>query len=370
MNKTRVLIIDDSAFNRRVLADILSSVPELEVAGIAVDGEDGLRKLLSLKPDVVTLDLEMPVMDGFSFIRMSMAAAPTPIVVVSSKKEDVNVFKAMDLGAVDFLAKPTDVISPKLFDIKNELIEKVMIASTTKLSTIKKRIHKFRELDIQGKRIDDSDKICSASFNFDDPKKIEVVAIGASTGGPSALKTLFSELPVNLDVAIVVSQHMPKGFTASFSSRLNESSEYLIREAEDGEPLEKGKALIAPGGYHLMFEQSNNIVNVKLKSGSAYDKNIPSINTMFISISNIFKSKVLGVVLTGMGSDGKEGVFSIKNLRGRVIAESEETAVVFGMPNEAIKTGIVDKVVPLDDIPEAIISVCSKSKATENVEER
>jgi two-component system chemotaxis response regulator CheB len=362
LNKIKVLVIDDSAFNRRVLSDILSSMPDIEVAGVAVDGEDGLRKLISLKPDVVTLDLEMPVMDGFMFIRMSMATAPTPIVVVSSKKEDVNVFKAMDLGAVDFLAKPTDVISPKLFDIKSELIEKIIIASKTKISTIKKRIHKFRELDIHGKKIKDSDKICSASFNFNDTKQIEVVAIGASTGGPSALKNLLSELPVNLDVAVVVSQHMPKGFTASFSRRLNESSEYLIVEAEDGEHLEKGKVLIAPGGYHLMFEQSRNNVHVKLNPSSSHDKNIPSINSMFKSISNIFKSKVLGVVLTGMGSDGKEGVFCIKNFKGKVIAESEETAVVFGMPNEAIKTGIVDKVVPLDDISDTIVSVCSKSK--------
>ncbi len=362
MGGIKVLVIDDSAFNRRTIVDMLTSSPDIEVVGTAVDGEDGIKKLSKLKPDVITIDLEMPVMDGFSFIRMSMATMPVPIVVVSSKKDDVNVFKALDLGAVDFIPKPTAAISTKLYNIKSDLIDKVINASLTKLSSVQNRIQKFKESDIFEKKMDDSDKVCSDIFNFNSKKLIEVVAIGSSTGGPSALKNLFSVLPVNLDVAVVVSQHMPAGFTASFSQRLNESSEYLIKEASDGEPLEKGKVLVAPGGKHLAFKRSGDTIVTKLEKENDNDKNVPSVNNMFKSIAKIFRAKALGVILTGMGADGRDGVVSMSLTGGKIIAESKETSVVFGMPNEAIKTGRVHKIVPLDKISDTIISICSESK--------
>ncbi len=353
----KVLVIDDSAFNRRALEDILNSYLRIEVVGTAVDGEDGLKKLLQLKPDVVTLDLEMPIMDGFTFIRMSMATQPTPIVVVSSKSDDTNVFKALELGAVDFIAKPTAAISKKLFDIRDELLDKVLASSQTDLENIKERSERFKEQVVVERKHDGSPlKVCSSNFDFIDTRKTEVIAIGASTGGPTALKELFNTLPVSLDMAIVISQHMPPGFTATFSQRLNENSSFLIKEAEDGEPLEKGKVLIAPGGYHLTFWQNDGKVLVKLVEGQLSDRNIPSVNMMFNSISEIFRSKVLGIVLTGMGSDGKEGVVRISENGGKVFAESEDSAVVFGMPNEAIKTKKVDKILPIHQMSDIIVA--------------
>jgi two-component system chemotaxis response regulator CheB len=362
LDKIKVLVIDDSAFNRRTLAEILSSSSDIEVVGVASNGEEGLKKMLELEPDVVTVDLEMPIMDGFTFIRMTMATSPVPMIVISSKKDEVNVFKAMDLGAVDFIAKPTTTISEKLFEIKAELLEKVRAASQTSLKNVKHIIDKFRGFEKYKKKPADSYKAFFSPFDFDAKEKIEVLAIGSSTGGPTALKSLFNKLPVDLDVAVVVSQHMPEGFTASFAQRLNESSRYIIKEAGEGDILEKGKVLVAPGGDHLLFGKSGKNVYVKLKAGKVTDNNVPSVNNMFKSISEIFKSKVLGVVLTGMGADGKEGVLNIKNSGGRVIAESERTAVIFGMPNEAIKTGKVDKVAPLDNIADTIVEICTQSK--------
>ncbi|MFC1856395.1 chemotaxis protein CheB, partial [Thermodesulfobacteriota bacterium] len=277
----RVLIIDDSAFNRRTISEILSATDNIEVVGIAVDGEDGLKKLLTLKPDVVTCDLEMPVMDGFAFIRMCMANNPTPIVVVSSKKEDVNVFKALDLGAVDFVAKPTATVSARLYNIQNELIEKVNAASQTKLSSVKsimERVSDYEEARPEHKKLDHA--AAYSIFDFKKENTIELLAIGASTGGPAALKQLLHVLPINLNVAVVIAQHMPPGFTSSFAQRLNSSSSYIICEAKDGETLEKGKVLLAPGGKHLTFIRSDDSVYVKLVDGKPSDNNVPSVNMM------------------------------------------------------------------------------------------
>ena len=362
MKRLKVLVIDDSAFNRRSIAEMLHDCPDIEVVGTAVDGEDGLKKAMKLKPDVITVDLEMPVMDGFTFIRMTMANQPTPCVVVSSKKDDVNVFKALDLGAVDFVAKPTSTISTKLYNIKDELIDKVIAASCTKLNNVKNIIDKFAYMDTKVKKKAPSHGASYSEFDFDN-KHIEVVAIGSSTGGPTALKQLINKLPINLNVAVVVSQHMPQGFTSSFASRLNKCSGYVVKEAEEGDSLEKGKVLIAPGGKHLKFVRDDDKVYVRLKDGQVSDGNVPSVNVMFKALAGIYKSKLLAVVLTGMGADGKEGVISISDAGGRIIAESEKTAVVFGMPNEAIKTGKVDRVSPLGKISSAIEEICNQSKS-------
>jgi two-component system chemotaxis response regulator CheB len=360
LSKIKVLIIDDSAFNRKTLDEILSTSPKIEVVGTAVNGEDGLKKVKALSPDVITVDLEMPVMDGFTFIRTTMAANPLPIIVVSSKKDDENVFKALELGAVEFIAKPTNIVSPKLYDIRSELVEKIVIASQSKISNVKNIIKKFQDSEITDRQEERKRSPLFSTFDFHNENKIELLAIGASTGGPTALKNLLTELPIRLNVAVVVSQHMPEGFTLSFSQRLNDFSGYIVKEARHGDYVEKGKVLIAPGGKHMTFKKFDDSVTVNLIDRQPHDNNIPSVNHMFNSAAKVFKSKTLALVLTGMGADGKEGVINIKDAGGRIIAESEDTAVVFGMPQEAIKTGNVDRVASLDEITDSIVAICNQ----------
>ena len=340
-NPIRVLVIDDSAFSRRTIIRMLETSPLIEVAGWARDGEEALRKALDLQLDLITLDLAMPRMDGFTFLRLIMSKKPTPVLVISGRAGDQDVFKALDLGAVDFVAKPTPRATPELATIEQELIRKV---------------HAIRQLRIDKLRHRISSAPSLMRKAADARVASKLVAIGSSTGGPAALMQLFGSFAEPPSCAFVVSQHMPEGFTRGFAERLDRLTNLSAREARDGDAPEEGAVLIAPGGSHLEFTAKGDRVVVRLAARINADKYAPAVDRMFESAAKHFGSDLLAVVLTGMGDDGRRGVHAVKAQGGRVIAESEETAVIFGMPQQAIRTGLVDAVLPLSEIAPAIQS--------------
>jgi two-component system chemotaxis response regulator CheB len=336
----RALVIDDSAFSRQVITRMLSSSPLVEVVGVARDGEDALGKTLQLEPDLITLDLEMPKMDGFTFLRLVMSKRPTPVIVISSRSGEDDVFKALELGAVDFIAKPTTRATPDLEMISQELIRKV---------------HALRELRID--KVQARVAAMPSVIGYEDthaPPK--VVAIGSSTGGPAALMQLFGCFSQAPHCAFVVAQHMPEGFTKGFAERLNRLTPMRAAEAESGDEPAPGTILVAPGGHHLEFAARRGKVSTRIVAKDGCDKYSPSIDRMFQSAAKHYGRDLVAVVLTGMGDDGRRGVREVHGSGGLVIAESEETAVIFGMPQQAIRTGMVDMVLPLGDIAASIQS--------------
>ena len=354
MNKPiRVLVIDDSAFNRRTLTRLLESIQGVEVVATATDGNEGLKQAMRLKPDLITLDLEMPVMDGFTFLRILMRTSPTPVIVISSRGEDINVFKAMELGAVDFIPKPTHLPSLALFDIKDELAMKIKMLPHLQIDKVAKFEGKHQVSGIQYP--EERQEEPRAGYGAWD-----VVAVGSSTGGPPALSAILPNFPEGFPASVVVSQHMPPGFTKPFAERLNKICKINVREAGDNEEVKGGEVLIAPGGCHLSFRRdSKGVVMTRLQERRGDDKYVPSVDIMFSSSAEVWGRRTIGVVLTGMGHDGKNGVVAIKEKGGYVMAESQETSIIFGMPESAIATGKVDEVVPLYDIGPRIVRRCA-----------
>lgn len=350
MPKIRVLIIDDSAYSRQTIKKMLESDPHIEVAGIASDGIDAMAKTLRLKPDLITLDLEMPEMDGFSFLRWIMKNRPTPVIIVSSYSDSKTVFKALEFGAADFIAKPPRMAPTEFQKLEKELLKKVKGIRGFRMDKLSKNLELLEEETTQRSSLDTSADTIQADT-------IQVVAIGSSTGGPAALQIILTKLPADFPAGIAISQHMPKGFTDSFAERLNEISKLRVKEAQDGDELEQGKVLICPGGYHMFFKKNGQRIFASIKESKSTDKYIPSVDTMMSSIAEIFGRKAMGVVLTGMGNDGKAGMLEIKKRGGYTIAESEDTAVVYGMPLEVIKAGAAKLVLPISQIPVEIIKV-------------
>ena len=339
MGKIRVLVIDDSAYNRRTISRVLEELPEVEVAGYAGDGAEGLRQALSLKPDLITLDLEMPTMEGFTFLRLLMHRCPTPVIVVSSRGDGDRVIQALELGAVDCVLKPSGVASSSLADMGDDLRRKVREFFTPDLSGIAGRQTAPGLPPQSGERL-----------VGDDVHPVDVIAIGASTGGPAALKSILTAFAVRPPLAVLVAQHMPSCFTRAFAERLDRLSRFEVREAADGLEVVPGRVLIAPGGQHMTLERRGETVVAKLRAPDPGDRYLPSVDLLFGAGAEFFASRLMGIVLTGMGNDGAAGVLAIRRGGGQVIAESEETAIVFGMPREAIATGLVNKVVRLDQM--------------------
>jgi two-component system, chemotaxis family, protein-glutamate methylesterase/glutaminase len=355
VRRIRVLVIDDSAFNRRTITKILEEIPGVEVAGYAVDGEEGVRRFLELRPDLVTLDLEMPRMDGFTLLRIIMGNRPTPVIVVSSFGGDERVFRALELGAVDFILKPTAGPSGELQDIRGDLRDKVSGVFNLNMSCVRKQgellaTRAGRDVITPERSVKPSGKIIRTS--------VSVVAIGASTGGPPALQSIIAAFPGDLPFSVVVSQHMPAGFTRTFAERLNRISSLEVAEASDGEIIRPGTVLIAPGGRNMTFQRAAGQVAVCLEEPDAEDHCIPSVDRMLSSGAEVFGPKLLALILTGMGVDGSKGIMAVKKAGGQILSESEESAVIFGMPRAAIATGMVDAVIPLDRMPDEIIRRC------------
>lgn len=336
----KVLVVDDSAYNRRTIIKMLESIPHVEVIGYACDGEEALRKVFDLKPDLVTLDLEMPRMDGFTFLRIVMRGRPTPIIVVSARSEDENVFRALEFGAVDFVAKPSARISPELFNIRDDLVRKVREGARADMQKVLRRV---TVPELYQPKFPPRENVAGGNQE----SATTLVVIGSSTGGPPALQTIFSAIREPIPVGFAIAQHMPPGFTRAFADRMNKFTALSIREACNGDILAPGTVLIAPGGKNLFLEQDGRNVVARVVDPEPEQRYIPSVDTLFASAAHVFGKNAVAVVLTGMGNDGAQGVTSIKKAGGRVIAESEESSVVFGMPKEAIATGCVDRVVPL-----------------------
>jgi len=338
--RIRVLVVDDSAFSRRTIVGMLERSPLVEVADWAADGQEALAKVLANQYDLITLDLEMPRMDGFTFLHLLMARRPTPVIVVSGRREGQDVFRALELGAVDFVAKPTTRAAPELTTIEQELIRKVHAIPELRLDRLR------------GPSAAEEPRIAATRTL----RPHRVVAIGSSTGGPAALLRLFAAFESPPACAFVVSQHMPAGFTRSFARRLHEATPFHAIEAETGTPIDDGTILVAPGGTHLEFELRRGAVAARVVSPVEGERYAPSVDRMFRSAAKHFGSELLAIVLTGMGDDGAAGAADVKRAGGNVIVESAETAVIFGMPQQAIRVGAVDAVVPLQEIAPLIES--------------
>lgn len=353
--KAKVLIVDDSAYTRQTMKKIIEEDNTLEVVGIATDGIDAMAKALRLKPDVITLDFEMPGMDGFSFLRWLMRELPTPVIMVTSHTDSKTVFKALELGAVDFIAKPTRRASIELQTIEKDLIRKIKGLKNIRLDILSKNLELLEQ--------DEDENVVEAARSRTGRQPVEIVAVGSSTGGPAALQIILTKLPSDFKAAMVISQHMPKGFTAPLADRLDRMCQIRIREAAEGDIIESGNAYVCPGGQHLILKNRGNRKQISLKEGRLEDKYIPSVDHMMTAVAEQYGSAAMGVILTGMGNDGKRGMLDIKTQGGYTIAESEETAVVFGMPAEAIKNGGVDKVLPLYEVSSEIVRVVNSSSA-------
>ena len=348
--KIRVLVVDDSALMRQFIGDILKSDPRIELAGTARDGKDALNQIRTLKPDIVTMDVEMPNMDGIKALEEIMKTNPLPVIMLSSMtSEGAEVtLKALALGCVDFIAKPSGTISLNIKDVGQEIIDKVIAASTAKVRT---RTNFFGMPQRTLPQVSDFRRMTPPV----NTGRRDIVAIASSTGGPMALSDIIPKLPKNFPVPIVITQHMPKEFTPSFSKRLNDSSQVEVVEGFDGLSLKPGRVVIAPGGSHLIVKRRGGQAICGLSDAPPELSVKPAANVMFRSVCEQYGGNVLVVILTGMGRDGTDGAIPLRKKGAYVIAESQKTCVVYGMPKAAVDAGIADEVLPLNEIPDAMV---------------
>ena len=337
----KVLVVDDSAVVRKVFKEELSREKDIEVVGTAPDPYVARDKIVSLKPDVVTLDIEMPRMDGLTFLRKLMRHYPLPVIIVSSltKKGGKLAMEALSIGALEVISKPSSAYS--VGDMSVQLIDKIRAVSRVNVSSQKKQpAAKAGSLKIKSKALAETTN--------------KVIAIGASTGGTEALKTVLTQMPPNTPGILVV-QHMPANFTTSFAERLNDLSAITVREAKDGDSLVNGLALIAPGNYHMLLKRSGARHYVRVKTGPLVHHQRPAADVLFRSVAETAGSNAVGAILTGMGADGAAGLLQMKNAGARTVAQDEKSCIVFGMPKEAIKQGAVEKVVPLTSVGKTVL---------------
>lgn len=344
----RVLVIDDSAYVRKVVKEILSRSPFIEVVGAARDGKEALELVEQLHPDVVTCDLIMPELDGVGFVREQMQRRPVPIIIMSIASETGDAaLTALDLGAVDFIQKPTALATEKIFEISNELIEKVKMAGSITM----------KEPAVYNVP-DAPPSVRSTTVPVKGSRAVDIVALGISTGGPQALKQLVPQLPADFPVPLVMVMHMPLGYTEMYARKLNEFSPLNVSEAREGDELNAGMVLLAPAGRHLTLQRkADGKVAVHLDTRPFDMLHRPSVDVMFQSAAEVYGSRVLGVVMTGMGSDGKQGAAWIKSKNGIVYTQSEESCVVYGMPGSVVEAGLSDKSFSLSQMAQAIREV-------------
>ena len=342
----RALVIDDSAYNRVTLTRMLEASPRIVVVATAVNGEDGIKQAMKHRPDVITLDLEMPIMDGFAFLRWLMVNLATPVIAVSSRASDRSVFKALELGAIDFIAKPGGRVSPRLEEIQKDLVTKVLQIAEVRMDNLRRRLAE-----------EEAPPPAPVSMSEGGARAIELVAVGCSTGGPPALQHLFQSLPL-LPVPFVVAQHMPPTFTRLFAERVNKLTPYDVREGRDGDLLRPGTVTIAPGGMQSEVRRVPEGLQIRVFPAGTSDLYAPSVDRLFRSASEAVKERLIALIMTGMGDDGSDAIREVHDRGGKTIAEGPESAIIFGMPAEAIKTGAVDEVAALAKIPDVIRRMC------------
>lgn len=337
MGQIKLLVVDDSLLMQRLLADILQSDQQISVIGTARDGEEALSKIASLHPDVVTMDIEMPRMNGLTAVQRVMETNPVPVVMISAltQREAQLTLKALEYGAVDYVPKPSGQISLDMDVVRDELISKIRTAAFANITHIKTKVQE--------------------SLHAPTKSGDKVISIAASTGGPPAISQILRTLPVNMPPILIV-QHMPKGITKLFAEGLRDKCKFKVKEAEEGDKIQEGLALIAPGGFHMIVTKERKI-SLTVDPPVNYVR--PSADVTMISMAEVYGSKNVGVILTGIGSDGAKGIKAIKEKGGITIAQDEKTSVVFGMPKVAHQTGCVDMVAPLELIPKEIMKACN-----------
>jgi len=338
--KIRVLVVDDSAFVRKALDRMLGGAADIEVVGLAADGAQGLEMAKDLRPDVITLDVKMPRLGGLETLKRLMQECPTPVLLLSSlTQEGAEVtLRGLELGALDFVDKSSVQGPMNLLGLADELLTKVRVLGGAR---------EHREAALVAAEAPDP---------FAGLPKAEVVAIGASTGGPAALQEIIPRLPAGFPGAVLVVQHIPKGFSRSLAERLAARSTLPVHEAEDGEAIEPGVVLVAPAGIHTKVRRRGSVVRVNLDEEPHSTLHRPSVDVLMASVARVYGPRSLGVVLTGMGSDGTAGLGAIKDAGGRTLAESEESCVIYGMPKAAIQAGVVGRAVALSRMADEIRS--------------
>lgn len=348
MEKTRVLIIDDSALAREILKKGLSGAPDIDVVGTAPDVYIGRDKIVYLKPDVLTLDIEMPRMDGIDFLRRLMPQYPIPVIIVSALAEPGAraTLDALQYGAIDFVLKPSSRIGMQLDEMIDELRSKIRVAAKTDVSGWAKRRKTSPPRRHEKVLVGSTDK---------------VLAIGASTGGTVALRTMIESFPRDIPGTVVV-QHMPPIFTRMFAERMNETAVVEVKEAEDGDRVLTGRVLIAPGGLHLEVVRSGGEYRVQCREGEKVNGHCPSVGVLFDSIAEHVGSNSVGVMLTGMGRDGAEAMLRMRGSGARTLAQDESSSVVFGMPKEAYACGGAERLVHINEMTDAIIELLGEMK--------
>jgi two-component system, chemotaxis family, protein-glutamate methylesterase/glutaminase len=338
----RTIVVDDSAFVRKIVREMLSCSPFIEVIGSARDGEEALEMVKQLKPDVVTCDLLMPKLDGVGFVRTQMARQPLPILILTASPHDgEQALDALNAGAVDLVQKPSALATNELLGIREELVDKVKAAARAPV----------------GNLLNGRVKAATVVMQPGKPAvKADIVVLGISTGGPQALRHLLPQLPETFPVPLAMVLHMPVGYTALFAEKLNELSALTVQEAKDGDVLRAGVALLAPAGRHLLFRRNSSGVVVAQLSVHPIEKtHRPSVDVLFKSAAEIYGGRVLGVVMTGMGDDGRQGAAWIKAQGGTILTEAEKSCIIYGMPRSVVESGLSDRAVELTDMAQAII---------------
>lgn len=346
LSPIKVLVVDDSAFIRKTIIGLLNAEPSIQVVGEGVNGEDAVQKVKALMPDIVTMDIEMPRMNGLEALKIIMRERPLPVIMISSLTESGarETMMALEYGAIDYISKNLSSNITNIVNIKNDLIEKIKIFGR-------------KRFDVKGMvkgvgSVPPIDRCPPAGKN-----KIKVVIVGASTGGPKALQDVIPRLPKNFPCGVIIVQHMLPVFTSSFAERMKELSHIEVREAKEGDVIMPGLALVAPGGSHLRVRKwPNGEYHIKLSKEPPM-LHMPSVDVAMESVAQAFSEHVLGVIMTGMGQDGKEGMKAIKGVKGKTIAQDESSSVIFGMPKAAIESGCIDKIVALEKMAEEIISM-------------
>ncbi len=346
--KIKVLIVDDSAVVRKVFNEELSREIDIEVVGTAPDPYVARDKIISLKPDVVTLDIEMPRMDGITFLKKLMRHYPMPVIIVSSltTKGGKLAMEALSIGALEVISKPSSAYS--VGEMSVQLIDKIRAVAHVKVEA-KSAAKNSRKTVIKR-----ASKALAETTN-------KVIAIGASTGGTEALKVVLTQMPPNAP-GIVVVQHMPAQFTTTFAERLNELSAISVKEATNGDSLVNGVALIAPGNYHMLLKRSGARHYVQVKGGPLVHHQRPAVDVLFHSVAGTAGSNAAGAILTGMGADGAAGLMKMRKAGARTVVQDEKTCIVFGMPKEAIKVGAAEKVVPLNEISKTVLNMVAEMR--------